>query len=283
MYFYITSLLPCFSNTFLRLLFAWRVLPIPHFWPAKPQSFLGSATQPFAGLTHSLHSLPLRTLPINALKLEKARDTSTQMWCCETSEVTHFHAGDGFWGRKSSPVNMRRRRMRLWCEGCWGREQHRMCCSWGMERAEHSSSAPPPDVPLSGNTTSQPAITRTLSPSEKSSALQTLGKPSTKYSEGLVNEFPRAILQPVVQVRLNERIIPYDFKKQNSLRPVTTCLSTTSPAQDIYQYITSNSDILTLCKTKILNLSHRVTSITRHEWPETGLLSAFRKSSQTPA
>lgn len=100
--------------------------------------------------------------------------------------------------------------------------------------------------------------------------------------EGLVNEFPRAILQPAVQVRLNERTIPHDFKRPNSLRLVTVCPSITSPAQNNYQRIISNSDLLKSCKTKILNLSYLVTSITRDEWPGMGLL-AFRKSSQIPA
>lgn len=100
--------------------------------------------------------------------------------------------------------------------------------------------------------------------------------------EGLVNEFPRAILQPAVQVRLNERTIPHDFKRQNSPWLVTVCPSITSPAQNNYQRIISNSDLLKSCKTKILNLSYLVTSITRDEWPGMGLL-AFRKSSQIPA
>lgn len=48
---------------------------------------------------------------------------------------------------------------------------------------------------------------------------------------GLVHEFPEEILYPVVQMRLNEIIIPSDFKRQKSLQRVTTSPSITLSAQ----------------------------------------------------
>lgn len=60
------------------------------------------------------------------------------------SEVTNFHAGDGFLGRKNLYINTSR--MRLWCEGVLrqGAAQNVLQVGEGVSRVQVMS--PPPNV-----------------------------------------------------------------------------------------------------------------------------------------